>query len=875
MNESNGASDGQDPHRSGNWDVSTNGNGAPAPMMMSHPSSLGHMDEDDISLPLSLIKGLRRKQHHGLEPSSMATAGAMDSSTSSNNTSDKDDSGGDEEGGSNTSSTSKPSNGLTATLSIGTFGQISSLSGSEQEGNGRGVGGVLRVGSGNNNASFSSSSEGENVTGDDELSERVVVRGKSVTSSQQHQQAQYKVSFAEGHFSQKSGSDGGDQGSSPKRKMNQEKSKSCPTFGTDEEDGTSKRQRMSDPRAFQNNSISFSDSNVSSGNERRNQHDQQHFNLSVKAVSDASSTIGSSGQPAGQASSSSSFIQQGTDALEQEFQPQNNQRMSSPLLNSKQDPSKLVAPKSPSSPSKNYPQNQDNSEERRLERNQREKERSNKIASQVDALRCLLQRGGLFIPKNTKSTVLSEASNYIQTLQDRQQMMSLEMENLKCQLVAAVAAREQQQQKLQQQQQQQQASQEQRGHDSAAQDYRLIFKNTMAGMCVASMGGALLDCNAAFESETGISQSNLSEMTIFNVIHANDLSRALDLISRMIDNGYVGQGAMKGNQTSIPPASPAQDQPEPLLLRSAFHNRPDLGLCIMLVRGSDSVARCFGITLVKNVSSISGVKNGDTALAAFNPSLPSIPSIPIDSSAQSADALKSPPESIAQPVRVPQQVNPITMSVDNTTAAFGNRMIINNAGVAPGVNLPQGPAVAALPSPQAPVLKASAMMSQRAPAIQAPSGSIPQAAAPSVNTPTNAGPLNSQQLMQLILLSQQQLQQQMQQGQQQQGPLPTASNSQQHPSVFPVVQQPQIQQQQHFQQYQQQLSQINQLPPQLQVNASSPAATAAVPAYWNSQNLAMFPLIQQILKPQGSNASSQGSNDGENEDNGPAYYASG
>jgi hypothetical protein len=68
---------------------------------------------------------------------------------------------------------------------------------------------------------------------------------------------------------------------------------------------------------------------------------------------------------------------------------------------------------------------------------------------------------------------------------------------------------------------------------------------------------------------------------------------------------------------------------------------------------------------------------------------------------------------------------------------------------------------------------------------------------------------------------------------------------------------------------------MNQLPPQLQVNALSPAATAAAPAYWNSQNLAMFPLIQQILKPSGSNASSQGSNDGENEDNGPAYYASG
>jgi len=493
MNESNEDIDGQDlKWKIDNRDSSTNGNGAPVPMMMAHPSILGRMDEDDISIPLSLIKGLRRKQHHGLEPSSVTNAGAMDSSTSSNNTSDKDDSGGDEEAGSNTSSTSKPSNGMTGSLSIGTFGPMSSLSGSEQEGNSGGAGGILHVGGGNNNASFSSSSEAENITGDDELSERVVVRGKSVTSSQRQQQAQYKVSFAEGHFSKKSRSDDGDHLSSPKRKRNLEKNKFSSTFRTDDENSTSKKQRASDPQAFKNNSISFSDSNVSSGNERRNQHEQQHRDFAVKAVSDSSSTTGSSGQPAGQASSSSSSIQQGNDALGQDFRPNNNQPMSSPLLSSIQDPSKLTAPKSPSSPSKYQQPHQENSEERRLERNQREKERSNKIASQVDSLRCLLQRGGLFIPKNTKSTVLSEASAYIQTLQDRQQMMSLEMENLKCQLVAAVAARGQQQQQLQQQQQQQ-ANQEQHGHDSSAQDYRLIFKNTMAGMCMASMGGALLD----------------------------------------------------------------------------------------------------------------------------------------------------------------------------------------------------------------------------------------------------------------------------------------------------------------------------------------------------------------------------------------------
>ena len=165
----------------------------------------------------------------------------------------------------------------------------------------------------------------------------------------------------------------------------------------------------------------------------------------------------------------------------------------------------------PDSPNKHHDHNA-TSEERRLERNQREKERSNRIASQVDALRCLLQRGGLFIPKNTKSTVLSEASNYIRTLQDRQQLMSLEMEGLKRQLMAAMAAREGQMEGQQQVQAGQQVTgrfltqetpqneavvsseiNDANGANSSEQDYQLIFQNTMAGMAVASMGGALLD----------------------------------------------------------------------------------------------------------------------------------------------------------------------------------------------------------------------------------------------------------------------------------------------------------------------------------------------------------------------------------------------
>lgn len=294
-------------------------------------------------------------------------------------------------------------------------------------------------------------------------------------------------------------------------------------------------------------------------------------------------------------------------------------------------------------------------EERRIERNQREKERSNKIAHQVDALRSLLQRGGLFIPKNTKSSVLCEASNYIRTLQDRHQLMSLEMEALKRQMVEAMAVKQQYDMNVNNMPPnnapQMQGGPEgnnasamrnendQQGNNNNTQYYDLIFRSTMAGMAVASMGGALLECNAAFHDNTGLSPEEMNGMTIFNIVHPSDLPRALDLISHMIDSGYVASGngnldASAGNgaaAASLPPTD-IDTSLEPVVLRSSFYSRPDLGLCVSLIRGDDNIAKCFSITLVMNASappaSNAGMGNaGPSHLIPFNPSLPNLPSL--------------------------------------------------------------------------------------------------------------------------------------------------------------------------------------------------------------------------------------------------------
>lgn len=59
-------------------------------------------------------------------------------------------------------------------------------------------------------------------------------------------------------------------------------------------------------------------------------------------------------------------------------------------------------------------------EMKREERNAREKERSFRISKQINDLRNLLSSGGVIVPKGTKSSVLTEAANYIRMLQQHQ-----------------------------------------------------------------------------------------------------------------------------------------------------------------------------------------------------------------------------------------------------------------------------------------------------------------------------------------------------------------------------------------------------------------------------------------------------------------------
>ena len=69
-------------------------------------------------------------------------------------------------------------------------------------------------------------------------------------------------------------------------------------------------------------------------------------------------------------------------------------------------------------------------DEKREERNAREKERSFRISKQINELRNLLSAGGVIVPKGTKSSVLTEAANYIRMLQQHQYRSEIDRHQL-------------------------------------------------------------------------------------------------------------------------------------------------------------------------------------------------------------------------------------------------------------------------------------------------------------------------------------------------------------------------------------------------------------------------------------------------------------
>ncbi|KAL3810615.1 hypothetical protein ACHAXA_006045 [Cyclostephanos tholiformis] len=258
--------------------------------------------------------------------------------------------------------------------------------------------------------------------------------------------------------------------------------------------------------------------------------------------------------------------------------------------------------------------------ERREDRNLREKERSLKITQQIHELRGLLSMGGVIVPKGTKSTILTEAANYIRLLQ--QQAYHLEIE--KAQLVQEVqrigngAIGEKAAYAIQhvaaqngvsymtnlpesvEPQQPVGSASDQSSENLSDREYRCVFNSCSVGMAIATMGGSFIDCNQAFTQLSSYSKQELRAMTIFNITSREDLQGAFDMMSQLI-TPPTGVLDADGNSIEVGKVQ------APVILRSAIRHRNDLGLSVSLIRGDDGVARNFNVTLVKLPPSTMGL----------------------------------------------------------------------------------------------------------------------------------------------------------------------------------------------------------------------------------------------------------------------------
>ncbi|KAG7363946.1 PAS domain S-box containing protein [Nitzschia inconspicua] len=264
---------------------------------------------------------------------------------------------------------------------------------------------------------------------------------------------------------------------------------------------------------------------------------------------------------------------------------------------------------------------------KREERNAREKERSFRISRQINELRNLLSSGGVIVPKGTKSSVLTEAANYIRMLQQHQYRSEIDRHQLvqQIQMIGGGALGQQAATAVRHA-----AAQNgvwslgnfggvppksammyhQSGTTPGAEvapaqnvppgqevssalpnkieegDYRHIFNSCTVAMAIASMGGAFIDCNKLFCQLSNFTKQEVCSMTVFNLTARQDLQPAFDLISQMLsapaDSGH--------SNTSC-------------VLRGSFKHCNNLGLNVALIKGDDDVAKCFCVTLIMNPSS--------------------------------------------------------------------------------------------------------------------------------------------------------------------------------------------------------------------------------------------------------------------------------
>lgn len=292
-------------------------------------------------------------------------------------------------------------------------------------------------------------------------------------------------------------------------------------------------------------------------------------------------------------------------------------------------------------------------DEKREERNAREKERSFRISKQINELRNLLSAGGVIVPKGTKSSVLTEAANYIRMLQQHQYRSEIDRHQLvqQMQMIGNGSLGPQAAQAIRH-------VAAQNGVWSLGNFGGVPPKSALTGF---QTGGVVADSVTSGRSAENLEiapvQTRLEEheyRCIFNSCSVGIVSCAIvNLIRQLVQmlqgtfahlcrrqqaiasmggafidcnhlfcqlSNYTKQEVCSMtvfNLTSrvdlqhafdliskmISPPLEGQASPRPCVLRGSLKNRQDLGLSVALVKGDDGISKCFCVTLIKNPAS--------------------------------------------------------------------------------------------------------------------------------------------------------------------------------------------------------------------------------------------------------------------------------
>jgi hypothetical protein len=184
-------------------------------------------------------------------------------------------------------------------------------------------------------------------------------------------------------------------------------------------------------------------------------------------------------------------------------------------------------------------------EDKRTERNFREKERSYKIARQIAQLRELLFAGGVTVSKETKSSVLLEAANYIRQLQDLRVAKDAEIARLVetvqtmnsgagggpedlakqkaiRQAVAVVTSDSTSASQSTMVSSSGSASTRNGSAEGQTNSEYVAFQFSSIPMAMVLISGKIVDCNQRFCTMANATRSSVLNLTVFNLLEKSD-----------------------------------------------------------------------------------------------------------------------------------------------------------------------------------------------------------------------------------------------------------------------------------------------------------------------------------------------------------------